>query len=59
MLGNYTYSVLDLKAAIDLLYRGALGTLDWVETRALGDGGDAFRDIHEGRAAAPKIVLVP
>jgi len=58
-LGNYTYSVIDLRAAIDLLYCGALGALDWVESRALADGAQAFRDIHEGRAAAAKIVLTP
>ena len=58
-LGNYTYSVLDLRAAIDQLYRGALGSLDWVENRPLADGAAAFRDIHEGRAASPKIVLTP
>jgi threonine dehydrogenase-like Zn-dependent dehydrogenase len=58
-LGNYTYSVLDLRAAIDLLYSGALGPLDWVETRSLSDGAAAFREIHEGKAASPKIVLTP
>jgi len=58
-LGNYTYSVLDLRAAIDLLYSGALGSLDWVDTRLLADGAAAFREIHEGKAASPKIVLKP
>jgi len=58
-LGNYTYSVIDLRAAIDLLYNGALGPLDWVETRLLADGAEAFREIHEGKAASPKIVLKP
>ncbi len=58
-LGNYTYSVLDLRAAINLLYSGALGSLDWVDTRSLGDGSNAFSDIHEGKAASPKIVLIP
>ena len=58
-LGNYTYSVIDLRAAIDLLYSGALGSLDWVETRLLADGAEAFREIHEGKAASPKIVLRP
>ena len=58
-LGNYTYSAVDLRAAIHALYRGALGTLDWVETRRLSEGAAAFRDIHEGMAAAPKIVLKP
>lgn len=58
-LGNYTYSPVDLRAAIQGLYSGALGPLDWVETRQLSEGAAAFRDIHQGRAAAPKIVLRP
>ncbi len=58
-LGNYTYSVLDLRATIDLLASGALGALDWVDTRLLSDGAGAFREIHEGLAASPKIVLIP
>jgi len=58
-LGNYTYSVLDLRAAIDLLYRGSLGSLEWVDKRPLSEGADAFREIHEGKAASPKIVLSP
>jgi threonine dehydrogenase-like Zn-dependent dehydrogenase len=58
-LGNYTYSAVDLRAAIQALHSGALGALDWVETRLLSDGAAAFREIHEGKAAAPKIVLQP
>jgi L-iditol 2-dehydrogenase len=58
-LGNYTYSAVDLRAAIKALHSGALGSLDWVETRLLADGAAAFRNIHEGKAAAPKIVLQP
>jgi len=58
-LGNYTYSAVDLRAAIHALHRGSLGPLDWVETRPLSEGAAAFRDIHEGNAAAPKIVLRP
>lgn len=58
-LGNYTYSTVDLRAAIQALHSGALGPLDWVETRQLSEGAAAFRDIHDGRAAAPKIVLRP
>jgi threonine dehydrogenase-like Zn-dependent dehydrogenase len=58
-LGNYTYSAVDLRAAINALYRGVLGSLDWIDTRPLSDGAAAFRDIHEGKAAAPKIVLRP
>ena len=40
-------------------YTGALGSLDWVDARRLADGAAGFRDIHEGKAAAPKIVLRP
>ncbi len=58
-LGNYTYNVLDLLAAIDLLHSGAIGSLDWVETRSLADGAEAFREMHEGRMASPKVVLKP
>lgn len=58
-LGNYTYSVVDLRAAIDLLYSGALGRLDWVEIQLLSNGAEAFNAIHTGKTASPKIVLTP
>ncbi len=58
-LGNYTYSVIDLRAAIQTLYNGSLGTLDWLEKRELSEGAMAFDDIHSGKVAAPKIVLCP
>jgi len=57
-LGSYTYAPPDLQAALDLLTRGALGSLDWVERRALAEGARAFEDIDAGRAS-PKIVLLP
>jgi threonine dehydrogenase-like Zn-dependent dehydrogenase len=58
-IGNYTYSPVDLRAAALALHSGALGNLEWVETRPLAEGATAFRSIHEGKAAAPKIVLLP
>lgn len=58
-IGNYTYSPVDLRAAIQALHSGALGPLDWVEQRPLAEGAAAFSDIHEGRSAAPKVVLLP
>lgn len=58
-IGNYTYNALDLQAALDALTAGSLGSLDWVETRPLAQGAEAFRAIHEGTAASPKIVLLP
>ena len=59
LIGTYTYSTSDLRAAALALHEGAFGDLDWVEERPLADGPAAFRDLHEGRCAAAKIVLRP
>ena len=56
-IGCYTYSPLDLRVTLDKIHQGALGTLDWVESRPLAEGGDAFRDLHSGLCASPKVVL--
>jgi len=58
-IGNYTYTTTDLLASLQALASGALGSLDWVEERPLSAGAEAFRDIHEGKSTAPKIVLLP
>jgi len=59
LIGVYTYSTADLRAAALALHEGAFGDLSWVEERALADGARAFRDLDQGRAAAAKIVLRP
>ena len=59
LIGHYTYTPTDLKAALNLIHSGSLGTLDWVESRPLGDGSAAFNEIHTGQTASPKIVLHP
>jgi len=58
-IGHYTYTPTDLKAALNLIGSGALGDLNWVESRPLSDGAEAFNAIHTGAAASPKIVLHP
>ena len=58
-IGHYTYTPTDLKAALNLIGSGQLGSLDWVESRPLAEGADAFNAIHTGTAASPKIVLHP
>ena len=58
-IGHYTYTPTDLKAALNMLSTGALGSLEWVESRPLADGAQAFESIHTGTAASPKIVLHP
>jgi len=59
LIGTYTYATSDLRASVRALHEGAFGDLAWVEERALADGAAAFRDLHEGRSAAAKIVLRP
>lgn len=59
LIGTYTYATADLRAAALALHEGAFGDLAWVEERSLAEGAAAFRDLHEGRSAAAKIVLRP
>lgn len=59
VIGTYTYTLVDLCAAVDGLHGGAFGDLSWVEQRTLKDGPRAFDDLLHGRSAAPKIVLRP
>ena len=59
LIGSYTYSTVDLRAAALALHEGAFGDLAWVEERPLSEGAAAFRDLHEGRTASAKVVLRP
>lgn len=59
LLGTYTYTTADLRAAAQGLHAGAFGDLAWVEERPLAEGARAFADLHAGRSAAAKIVLRP
>jgi len=36
-----------------------IGDLSWIEYRDLKNGAKAFKEIHDGTCAAPKIVLLP
>ena len=58
-LGTYTYTIHDLEQSLQVLSRGDLGNLTWVETRPLADGARAFEDLDGGKTAAAKIVLIP
>lgn len=58
-IGTYTYTDQDFRDTCAAMTDGRLGALDWIETRPLSDGAAAFREIREGRIAAPKIILKP
>jgi len=58
-IGTYTYTPTDFRETAAAIFDGRLGALDWTETRPLADGLGAFRDIRNGAAAAPKIILKP
>lgn len=58
-IGTYTYTAQDFRDTAAAIFDGRLGPLDWIETRDLADGADAFADLRAGRVAAPKIVLHP
>ncbi len=59
LLGAYTYTTADLRAAVALLHEGAFGDLSWIETRRLEDGPRAFAEIAAGDIASAKVVLLP
>jgi len=58
-IGTYTYTAQDFKDTAQAIFDGAFGSLDWVETRPLSDGADAFAQILRGEVAAPKVILNP
>ena len=58
-IGTYTYTAQDFRDTAAAIFDGRLGPLDWFETRALGEGARAFRDLRAGAVPSPKIVLDP
>ena len=58
-IGTYTYTAQDFVDTAAALFEGRLGPSDWVETRGLSEGWQAFKDIRAGVVAAPKIILKP
>lgn len=59
LLGAYTYTMDDFYLTLSMLQEGVLGTLDWVETRQLSEGPQAFADLESQRVSAAKIILIP
>lgn len=57
LVGCYTYTMVDFRAALAAIASGALGSLDWMAERPFAEGPQAFNDLAAGREAAAKIVL--
>ena len=58
-IGTYTYTPDDFRETAQAMFDGRLGSLDWASVRPLEEGTAAFEAIHEGREAAPKVILKP
>lgn len=58
-IGTYTYTAADFRDTADAIFNGALGPLNWTQTRPLAQGASAFADLRAGRVASPKIMLDP
>lgn len=57
--GSYTYTPVDLDAAVDLLSSGSVVGDGWTTTRPLDEGPDAFADLLANPGAFTKVLLVP
>lgn len=58
-IGTYTYTMADFRETAQAIFDGQLGPLDWVESRPLDAGAQAFSDLRAGKVAAPKVILIP
>ena len=57
-IGTYCYTNKDFEKTLNILSKKEIGSLSWIEYRELKDGSSAFKDIHEGSCASPKIILL-
>ena len=58
LIGTYCYTNKDFEKTLGILANKKIGSLEWIEYRELKDGSSAFRQIHDGSSAAPKIILL-
>ncbi len=58
-IGTYCYTNKDFENTLNILSKNQVGDLGWIEYREMSKGADAFKQIHDGTCAAPKIILIP
>jgi hypothetical protein len=44
---------------VQAIARGAFGALEWLDSRPLAMGAQAFQDLDQGRVASAKVILCP
>ena len=57
-IGTYCYTNKDFEKTLNILNNKEIGSLDWIEYRELRQGSSAFKEIHDGKCTAPKIILL-
>ena len=57
-IGTYCYTNKDFEKTLNILNNKEIGSLDWIEYRELKQGTSAFKEIHDGKCTAPKIILL-
>ena len=57
-IGTYCYTNKDFENTLNILSKKQIGSLNWIEYRELKEGSEAFKEIHDGSCAAPKIILL-
>jgi len=57
-IGTYCYTNKDFEKTLNILNNKEIGSLEWIQYRNLKEGSSAFKEIHNGSCAAPKIILL-
>ena len=57
-IGTYCYTNRDFEKTLNILNSKEIGSLEWIEYRNLKEGASAFKEIHDGKCTAPKIILL-
>ena len=57
-IGTYCYTNKDFEKTLNILNNKEIGSLGWIQFRNLKEGSSAFKEVHDGSCAAPKIILL-
>jgi len=57
-IGTYCYTNRDFEKTLNILNNKEIGSLAWIQYRNIKEGPSAFKEIHDGSCATPKIILL-